>query len=123
MWATQFAQMQFVAEKNGWTKFISMQNHYSLLYREEEREMNRFCNDTGVGLIPVSSLPTPRCPGVGVVLMKCSGHHSSVVILLALSRTWGRRPDQHQKRTRVSPKPMMVSSREFKNLLKRRAGR
>jgi aryl-alcohol dehydrogenase-like predicted oxidoreductase len=42
-----------VAEKNGWTKFVSMQNHYSLLYREEEREMNRFCNDTGVGLIPV----------------------------------------------------------------------
>jgi aryl-alcohol dehydrogenase-like predicted oxidoreductase len=54
MWAVQFAQMQFVAEKNGWTKFVSMQNHYNLLYREEEREMNRFCNDTGVGLIPVS---------------------------------------------------------------------
>lgn len=54
MWAVQFAQMQFVAEKNGWTKFISMQNHYNLLYREEEREMNRFCNETGVGLIPVS---------------------------------------------------------------------
>jgi len=48
--------MQFVAEKNGWTKFVSMQNHYSLLYREEEREMNRFCNDTGVGLIPWSPL-------------------------------------------------------------------
>ena len=55
MWAVQFAQMQFTAEKNGWTKFISMQNHYNLLYREEEREMNRFCNDTGVGLIPVRS--------------------------------------------------------------------
>lgn len=53
MWATQFAQMQFCAERHGWTKFISMQNHYNLLYREEEREMNRFCNDTGVGLIPV----------------------------------------------------------------------
>ncbi|KAH8808475.1 aldo/keto reductase [Xylogone sp. PMI_703] len=52
MWATQFAQMQFVAEKNGWTKFVSMQNHYNLIYREEEREMNRYCNDTGVGLIP-----------------------------------------------------------------------
>ena len=46
--------MQFVAEKNGWTKFVSMQNHYSLLYREEEREMNKFCDETGVGLIPVS---------------------------------------------------------------------
>jgi aryl-alcohol dehydrogenase-like predicted oxidoreductase len=53
MWAVQFARMQFVAEKHGWTKFISMQNHYNLLYREEEREMIRFCNDTGVGLIPV----------------------------------------------------------------------
>jgi aryl-alcohol dehydrogenase-like predicted oxidoreductase len=53
MWATQFARMQFVAESRGWTKFVSMQNHYSLLYREEEREMIRFCNETGVGLIPV----------------------------------------------------------------------
>lgn len=52
MWAHQFALMQFSAEKNGWTKFISMQNQYNLLYREEEREMNKFCNLTGVGLIP-----------------------------------------------------------------------
>lgn len=59
MWATQFASMQFCAEKNGWTKFISMQNHYSLLYREEEREMNRFCHETGVGLIPWA----PLCRG------------------------------------------------------------
>jgi aryl-alcohol dehydrogenase-like predicted oxidoreductase len=58
MWAVQFAQMQFVAERNGWTKFISMQNRYNLLYREEEREMNRFCNDTGVGLIPVCIPPS-----------------------------------------------------------------
>jgi aryl-alcohol dehydrogenase-like predicted oxidoreductase len=56
MWATQFARMQFVAEKHGWTPFVSMQNHYNLLYREEEREMNRFCNDTGVGLIPWAPL-------------------------------------------------------------------
>jgi aryl-alcohol dehydrogenase-like predicted oxidoreductase len=58
MWATQFARMQFVAEKHGWTKFISMQNHYNLLYREEEREMNRFCHETGVGLIPVCASPS-----------------------------------------------------------------
>lgn len=51
MRATQFAQMQFVAEKNGWHKFISMQNFYNLLYREEEREMIPFCQETGVGLI------------------------------------------------------------------------
>ncbi|KAL1962665.1 hypothetical protein VTN77DRAFT_9299 [Rasamsonia byssochlamydoides] len=52
MWTYQFARLQHIAEKNGWTKFISMQNHYSLLYREEEREMNRYCRETGVGLIP-----------------------------------------------------------------------
>lgn len=54
MWATQFARLQFIAEKNGWTKFITMQNYYNLCYREEEREMNRFCKETGVGIIPVS---------------------------------------------------------------------
>ncbi|KAI1980651.1 hypothetical protein LOZ51_001865 [Ophidiomyces ophidiicola] len=59
MWAYQFARMQFCAERNGWTKFVCMQNHYSLLYREEEREMNRFCNETGVGIIPWS----PLCRG------------------------------------------------------------
>ncbi|KAL8910194.1 MAG: hypothetical protein Q9171_004492 [Xanthocarpia ochracea] len=52
MWTYQFARMQFIAEKNGWTKFVSMQNSYHLCYREEEREMNKFCNETGVGLIP-----------------------------------------------------------------------
>ncbi|KAK2732647.1 hypothetical protein FQN55_004049 [Onygenales sp. PD_40] len=56
MWTYQFATMQFVAEKHGWTKFVSMQNQYSLLYREEEREMNRFCNETGVGIIPFGPL-------------------------------------------------------------------
>lgn len=59
MWATQFARMQFCAERNGWTKFVSMQNQYNLLYREEEREMIRFCNETGVGLIPWA----PLCRG------------------------------------------------------------
>jgi hypothetical protein len=58
MWTYQFATMQFCAEKHGWTKFISMQNKYSLLYREEEREMIKFCNETGVGIIPVSLLRT-----------------------------------------------------------------
>ena len=56
MWVTQLAQMQFMAEKNGWTKFISLQNYYNLCYREEEREMNRFCNETGVSTIPWSPL-------------------------------------------------------------------
>ncbi|KIJ46101.1 hypothetical protein M422DRAFT_29479 [Sphaerobolus stellatus SS14] len=48
----QFSLMNHVAEKNGWTKFISMQNEYSLLYREEEREMNPYCKFEGIGLIP-----------------------------------------------------------------------
>lgn len=53
MYGVEFARMQFVAELKGLTKFVSMQNHYSLLYREEEREMNRFCNATGVGLVSI----------------------------------------------------------------------
>nr|Q75ZG2.1 RecName: Full=Aldo-keto reductase AMT2; AltName: Full=AM-toxin biosynthesis protein 2 [Alternaria alternata]BAC84994.1 aldo-keto reductase [Alternaria alternata]BAI44761.1 aldo-keto reductase [Alternaria alternata]BAI44803.1 aldo-keto reductase [Alternaria alternata]BES52855.1 aldo-keto reductase [Alternaria alternata] len=52
MWAHEFAILQHTAEKNNWTKFVSMQNHYNLLYREEEREMIKYCNLTGVGLIP-----------------------------------------------------------------------
>jgi aryl-alcohol dehydrogenase (NADP+) len=56
MFAWQFASMQHVAEKNGWTRFVSMQNHYNLVYREEEREMNPFCRAAGVGLIPWSPL-------------------------------------------------------------------
>lgn len=56
MWAYQFAKLQFAAEKHGWTKFVSMQNHYNLCYREEEREMIKFCHETGVGLIPWSPL-------------------------------------------------------------------
>lgn len=56
MFAWQFAKAQSVAEKNGWTKFVSMQNHYNLVYREEEREMIPLCRDQGVGLIPWSPL-------------------------------------------------------------------
>jgi aryl-alcohol dehydrogenase-like predicted oxidoreductase len=52
MWTYQFIMMQHCAEKNSWTKFVSMQNRYSLLYREEEREMNKFCCETGIGVIP-----------------------------------------------------------------------
>ncbi|MBB2911466.1 aryl-alcohol dehydrogenase-like predicted oxidoreductase [Streptosporangium becharense] len=56
MFAWQFAKAQHVAEVNGWTRFVSMQGHYNLLYREEEREMNPLCADQGVGLIPWSPL-------------------------------------------------------------------
>jgi aryl-alcohol dehydrogenase-like predicted oxidoreductase len=56
MGAWEFQMLQNVAEKNGWHKFISMQGLYNLLYREEEREMNPYCNYTGVGLFPWSPL-------------------------------------------------------------------
>ena len=56
MWAWQFAKMQHVAEANGWTRFVTMQNHYNLIYREEEREMLPLCADLGVGVIPWSPL-------------------------------------------------------------------
>ncbi|GAB2932051.1 aldo/keto reductase [Nonomuraea fastidiosa] len=56
MYAWQFAKAQHVAEVNDWTKFVSMQNHYNLLYREEEREMLPLCADQGVGVIPWSPL-------------------------------------------------------------------
>jgi 1-deoxyxylulose-5-phosphate synthase len=48
--------MQHIAEVNGWTKFVTMQNHYNLAYREEEREMIPFCRHTGVSLLPWSPL-------------------------------------------------------------------
>ena len=56
MYAWQFAKAQFVARANGWTEFVSMQNHYNLVYREEEREMLPLCVDQGVGAIPWSPL-------------------------------------------------------------------
>ena len=56
MWAWQFAKAQHVAERHGWTKFVSMQNHYNLAYREEEREMLPLLRDQGVACIPWSPL-------------------------------------------------------------------
>lgn len=60
MYAWQFQKAQYVAEKNGWTKFSVMQGHYNLLYREEEREMNPLCLDMGVALVPYSPLAAGR---------------------------------------------------------------
>jgi aryl-alcohol dehydrogenase-like predicted oxidoreductase len=54
--AWQFAKAQHVAERHGWTRFVSMQDHYNLLYREEEREMIPQCLDQGVGILPWSPL-------------------------------------------------------------------
>jgi aryl-alcohol dehydrogenase-like predicted oxidoreductase len=60
MYAWQFAKAQHVADLHGWTRFVSMQDHYNLLYREEEREMLPLCQDQGVGVIPWSPLARGR---------------------------------------------------------------
>jgi len=56
MYAWQFAKMLYTADLRGYERFVSMQNHYNVVYREEEREMNPLCRDQGVGLIPWSPL-------------------------------------------------------------------
>ena len=60
MWAWQFSKAQYVASAHGWSRFVSMQNHYNLIYREEEREMLPLCRDFGVGVIPWSPLARGR---------------------------------------------------------------
>ncbi len=60
MYTWQFQKAQYTAEKNGWTKFVAMQNHYNLVYREDEREMIPFCKDSGVALVPYSPLAAGR---------------------------------------------------------------
>lgn len=63
MYAWQFAMAQYTAASAGWTRFVSMQNHYNLVYREEEREMIPFCRDQGVGVIPYSPLASGLLAG------------------------------------------------------------
>ncbi|KAG2177328.1 hypothetical protein INT43_007985, partial [Umbelopsis isabellina] len=65
MWAWQFAKMNAVAEKNGWAKFVTMQNHYNLLHREEEREMIPYCKDAKIKTLPWSPLAGGKILGKG----------------------------------------------------------
>jgi aryl-alcohol dehydrogenase-like predicted oxidoreductase len=60
MYAYQFCKALYLADLHGWTRFVSMQNHYNLLYREEEREMLRLCREEGIGVIPWSPLARGR---------------------------------------------------------------
>jgi len=60
MWGWQFAKSLYLADLRGWTRFVSMQNHYNLLYREEEREMLPLCADQGIGVLPWSPLARGR---------------------------------------------------------------
>ena len=67
MFAWQFQKAMHAADKNGWTKFVSMQNHYNLIYREDEREMMPLCVDYGVASTPYSPLASGRLSrGIGV---------------------------------------------------------
>ncbi|KAI1655447.1 Aldo/keto reductase [Daldinia decipiens] len=94
MWATQFVRMQAVAERNGWTKFISMQNLYNLCYREEEREMIRYCNDTGVGILPYS-------PNFGGKLARPLGQDDSIRSKTPGPISLDLRPDEEEIIRRV----------------------
>src|SRR5271157_4585210 len=60
MYAWQFSKALYLADRHGWTRFVSMQNYYNLLYREEEREMMALCQAEGVGVIPWSPLGRGR---------------------------------------------------------------
>ena len=60
MFAWQFQKALHVADQHGWTRFVSMQNHYNLIYREEEREMMPLCRDQKIGSIPYSPLASGR---------------------------------------------------------------
>ena len=60
MYAWQFAKALYLSDRNGWARFISMQNHYNLMYREEEREMMPLCQSEGIGVIPWSPLARGR---------------------------------------------------------------
>ena len=60
MWAWQFSKALYTSEKHGWAKFVTMQPHYNLLYREEEREMLKLCLDQGIGVLPWSPLARGR---------------------------------------------------------------
>jgi aryl-alcohol dehydrogenase-like predicted oxidoreductase len=102
MWAWQFQKALHVAEKHGWTRFVSMQNHLNLLYREEEREMLPLCRAEKIGVIPYSPLASGR-----------------------LTRDWSSEPrfvlkpiKSPKASTMRPPKPISTSWRGSRNLLK-----
>ena len=74
MWAWQFAKAHQIAQSNGWVRFEAMQNHYNLIYREEEREMIPLCRDLGVALIPWSPLARGFLAGNRTPEDSTSGH-------------------------------------------------
>ncbi len=81
MWAWQLAKMLSLAGQRGWPRFVTMQNHYNLLYREEEREMIPLCRTEGIGVIPWSPLARgrlARSPQAGTVRSKTDEYAKSL---------------------------------------------
>ncbi|KAK9759673.1 hypothetical protein K7432_017069, partial [Basidiobolus ranarum] len=76
MYTWQFAKANAIAERNGWTKFVSMQNFYNLLYREEEREMIPYCLDQGIACIPWSPLARGRLTGKDRTTTRSQSDHA-----------------------------------------------
>jgi aryl-alcohol dehydrogenase (NADP+) len=91
MAAWQFAKALFTARENGWHRFVAMQNHYNLIYREEEREMIPLCIDQGVGVIPWS----PLARGF-------FAHHDGAKTKRAETDAFGRAMYQRQDETAVA---------------------
>ena len=94
MWTWQFAQAQYLADQHGWTRFVSMQDQYNLLMREEEREMLPFCLDQGVGVIPWSPLARGKLTRDWGTSTDRSGHRR--VREDALSADGGKRPEDRR---------------------------
>jgi aryl-alcohol dehydrogenase-like predicted oxidoreductase len=100
MWAWQFAKMQHAADVNGWTRFVSMQDQYSLMYREEEREMFGLLADQGVGSIPFSPLAKGRVarPWGGQTTRSSNDRRRRRVQRLGQARRRRRREDRRRPR-------------------------
>ena len=124
MWAWQFARAQQVAKEHGWTPFVSMQNHYNLVYREEEREMIPLCREQGVALIPWSPLARgflagnrardDRAGGVdGATTHAATARagsddwHGGITTTTPISRWWRRSPGWRRRRTSRMRRPRM----------------
>jgi len=99
MHAWQFCQALYLADQNGWTRFVSMQNHYNLLYREEEREMMGLCQAEGIGVIPWSPLARGK-----------------------LTRPWENEPSTLRAETDVFGKALYSKTQEADRSVVERAG-
>ena len=109
MAAWEFQTLQNIAKSHGWAQFISMQNYYNLIYREEEQEMIPYCRDAGVGLIPVCKYLYPRyAPSVRVTATNLP--QWSPIARGVLARPWNATSD----RTPKDPFQKLLIDRENK---------